>query len=94
MAKDESLTVTLPADLADRIRRAVEAGAYASPGEVVREALADWSDKRRLGEEAMDDLRRLWQDGLNSGPAKDGPAVMAALRRRYAAANGSDDQAE
>ena len=48
MSDIERLTITLPADMAAIIKRAVEGGAYASNSEVVREALRDWQLKRAL----------------------------------------------
>ncbi len=48
MADLEHLTVTLPADLADAMPGAVESGDYGSLGDVVREALQDWSLKQGL----------------------------------------------
>lgn len=38
----ERLSVSLPADLVEAVREAVESGRYASLSEVVREALRDW----------------------------------------------------
>jgi len=48
MAGIERLTVTLPADMAAVVKRAVARGDYASASEVVREALRDWKMKRAL----------------------------------------------
>ena len=46
MANLERITFTVPEDMADKVRAAVESGAYATASEVVREALRDWSDER------------------------------------------------
>lgn len=48
MSAIERLTVTMPAELAEEMRGAVEAGDYASTSEVVREAVRDWKVKRSL----------------------------------------------
>ena len=48
MAEIERLTITLPADMAAGVKRAVAEGDYASTSEVVREALRDWKMKRTL----------------------------------------------
>ncbi|MGH7080540.1 MAG: ribbon-helix-helix domain-containing protein [Acetobacteraceae bacterium] len=48
MAEIERMTITLPADMAAVVKRAVEGGDYASSSEVVREALRDWKTKRAL----------------------------------------------
>ena len=42
MSKLERITVTMPAEMAARLRAAVERGEYATTSEVVREALRDW----------------------------------------------------
>ncbi len=39
MNSDQAITVTLPADLLDRIHRKVRSGTFASPSEAVREGL-------------------------------------------------------
>ena len=43
MSKLERITVTMPAEMAARLRAAVERGEYATTSEVVREELRDWS---------------------------------------------------
>ncbi|HKM63453.1 MAG TPA: type II toxin-antitoxin system ParD family antitoxin [Acidisphaera sp.] len=48
MSDIERLTITLPAQMAADVKRAVEGGGYASSSEVVREALRDWTAKRAL----------------------------------------------
>lgn len=41
MAAIERLTITLPAEMAGLVKRAVDEGNYASTSEVIREALRD-----------------------------------------------------
>ncbi|HEY6850452.1 MAG TPA: ribbon-helix-helix protein, CopG family [Terracidiphilus sp.] len=48
MAAIERLTITLPAEMAGLVKRAVDEGNYASTSEVIREALRDWKVKREL----------------------------------------------
>jgi antitoxin ParD1/3/4 len=48
MAAIERLTITLPAEMAGLVKRAVDEGNYASTSEVIREALRDWKVKRKL----------------------------------------------
>lgn len=48
MDERERVNVTLPADLAGLVQDAVNSGQYATSGEVIREALLEWSDRRRL----------------------------------------------
>lgn len=59
MAEIERMTITLPADMATIVKRAVEGGDYASSSEVVREALRDWKMKRAL---QMNELASLKSD--------------------------------
>jgi putative addiction module CopG family antidote len=48
MAAIERLTITLPAEMAELVKGAVNDGDYASSSEVIREALRDWKMKREL----------------------------------------------
>ena len=48
MADIERLTITLPAEMAELVKGAVNDGDYASSSEVIREALRDWKMKREL----------------------------------------------
>jgi antitoxin ParD1/3/4 len=42
MSKLERITVTMPQEMAAKMRAAVETGEYATTSEIVREALRDW----------------------------------------------------
>jgi len=65
------------------VRQAVESGDYASNSEIVREALRDWKLKRALQQQEVEELRRLWQEGLHSGPSRfAGMADLKAEARR------------
>ena len=79
MANVEKLSIALTADMAATVRKAVASGDYASVSEVVREALRDWQAKRAVGQDVARELRRLWDEGLASGPAE--PLDMAAIKR-------------
>ena len=65
--------------MAAMVRQAVTSGDYASASEVVREALRDWWIKRAVDRELAEELRRLWEEGLASGPAE--PLDMAAIKQ-------------
>jgi antitoxin ParD1/3/4 len=54
--------------MARLVRSAVESGEYASHSEVVREALREWEQRRALQQQDVEQLRRLWAEGLASGP--------------------------
>lgn len=69
MANIEKISVAMPTDMLALVRRAVESGDYASTSEVIREALREWKGRRETREEAIEELRRLWREGLES-PAR------------------------
>jgi antitoxin ParD1/3/4 len=82
MANVEKLSVALTPDMVAEMRAAVEGGDYGSVSEVVREALRDWRLRRRIETLETDELRRLVQEGIDSGPGVDADAVFARLRAR------------
>jgi antitoxin ParD1/3/4 len=67
MAEIERLSIALPAPMADAVRRAVEAGEYASTSEVIRDALRLWESRRDLRERDLEIVRRRWDEGKASG---------------------------
>ena len=79
MANVEKLSIALTPDMATLVRQAVEGGDYASASEVIRDALRDWKLKRALDREMVEELRRLWQEGIDGGPAE--PLDMEAIKR-------------
>ena len=87
MANVENLGVALTPEMLAFGREAVESGAYASSSEVVREALREWKRRRALERKDVEELRRLWEEGLASGPGRhaDMAAIKAEARRRLVA---------
>ena len=85
MATIEKISVALTAEMAALVREAVASGEYASTSEVVRDALRDWKLNRVLRDLQIAELRRLWEEGLASGPSRDGEEAFAELKRRYEA---------
>lgn len=79
MANVEKLSIALTPDMATLVRQAVESGDYASASEVIRDALRDWKLKRAFDREMVEELRRLWQEGIDGGPAE--PLDMEAIKR-------------
>lgn len=79
MANVEKLSIALTPDMATLVRQAVESGDYASASEVVRDALRDWKLKRAFDREMVEELRRLWQEGIDGGLAE--PLDMEAIKR-------------
>ena len=63
----EKMSIALTPELAAAVRAAVANGEYVSSSEVVREALRDWQLRRALHQKKLEDLRRLWQEGIESG---------------------------
>lgn len=84
MAKVEKITIALSKDTLSAVRDAVASDEYASTGKVVRDALRDWKVKHRLSQIELDEIRRLVQEGADSGPGIDADLVFARLRAKYA----------
>ena len=83
MPNVEKVSIALTPEMAAAVRQAVESGDYASNSEIVREALRDWKLKRALQRQEVEELRRLWQEGLHSGPSRfAGMADLKAEARR------------
>ncbi len=86
MAGVAKVSVALTPELHELVQSAVSAGDYASTSEVIREALRDWKERRERKRESIAELRRLWDEGIASGPAEqlDIEGIKAEARRRYA----------
>ena len=67
MASIEKISVALPTDMLELVRKAVKAGDYATTSEVIREALREWKARRETRDEAITELRRLWREGMDTG---------------------------
>jgi antitoxin ParD1/3/4 len=85
MATVEKVSIALTRDMAALVRQVVESGEYASSSEVVRDALRDWKTKRELRGRQIEDLRRLWHEGIESGPGRfeSMEALLAEARCRH-----------
>src|SRR5260370_16100739 len=79
MSDIHKVSVALTGEQIAALKAAVEAGEYATTSEIVREAIRDWQFKRELRQEDLKRLRRLWNEGVASGPAK--PLDFGGLRR-------------
>jgi antitoxin ParD1/3/4 len=80
MAKVEKLSIALTSEFAADIRQAIATGEYASTSEVVRDALRAWKQIRQERQIAIEELRRLWREGNDSGQGQ--PLDAEALKRR------------
>lgn len=88
MANVEKLSVAVTPEMAAMLRQAVESGEYASASEVMREALRDWKFRRAEREKAIEELGRLWDVGMSSGPTVDGEDAFSRIRARLAIETG------
>ena len=70
MANVEKMSIALTPEMAAAVRAAVANGEYVSSSEVVREALRDWQLRRALHEKQLDEIKKLWQEGVDSGPGR------------------------
>ena len=84
MQNVEKLSIALTPEMATMVREAVRTGEYATTSEVIREALRLWKADQQARALEIEELRRLWREGIESGQAGDGPAAFARLRRRHA----------
>src|SRR5271156_2343329 len=75
----QKVSVALTGEQVAALEAAVEAGEYATTGEIVREALRDWQFKQELRRKDVERLRRLWDEGKASGPAE--PLDFGELRK-------------
>lgn len=84
MAHVEKISIALTPEMAEIVRRSVETGEYASSSDLISEALLEWHEKRGLPEDRVEELRRLWHEGLASGPGRfeTMAAIKAEARRR------------
>ena len=78
MSKLERITVTMPEEMAAKLRAAVESGEYATTSEIVREALRDWGDEQERRQAGLERLRALIAEG-EKGPFLDGETVLDEL---------------
>jgi antitoxin ParD1/3/4 len=74
-----NMNVSLPDELANFVEAKVSGGRYASPSEVVGEALRLMAKLERQEAEKLGFLRQAWQDGVDSGDA--GELDFAELKR-------------
>lgn len=85
MPNVEKMSIALTPEMAAAVRAAVASGEYVSSSEVVREALRDWQLRRALHQKEVEELGRVWQEGIDSGTdhLADMQAIKAEARRRF-----------
>jgi antitoxin ParD1/3/4 len=87
MSKIEKLSIAVTHEQAESIRQSVRAGEFASTSEAVRDALRDWREKRETRTAAIEQIRRLWDEGVASGMSehrRTAAEISADGRRRLA----------
>lgn len=67
MATVETISVVLNQEMAFVVRQSIANGEYASGNEVVLEALQEWMNKRSVRQQKFEEIRQLWQEGVESG---------------------------
>ncbi|WP_323165984.1 type II toxin-antitoxin system ParD family antitoxin [Pseudomonas bubulae] len=86
MSTAEKISIALPAEMVHLIRNAVATGEYASSSEVIRDALRDWTYKRNLRQQGVNELRDLWQEArADETPGVSADDVLDRLERKYQA---------
>lgn len=83
MSKLERITVTMPEEMAAKLRAAVEAGEYATTSEIVRETVRAWASERDRQDADNAAIRALLDKARASGriPADQ---VFARVREHVA----------
>jgi antitoxin ParD1/3/4 len=84
MSKIDKISIAITREQHEKIKAAVDRGDYASTSEVIRTALREWELKEELRRIEGERIGRLWDEGLASGPAVEGPPIMELLRAKYA----------
>lgn len=77
MGKIETVTVGLPVEAVEAVRRAVASGDYPTESDAVAAALRLWTDAQEQVRLDSEVLATLWDEGLASGPGRF--ATMDAL---------------
>jgi antitoxin ParD1/3/4 len=85
MSKIDKISIAITRKQHAKIKAAVDRGDYASTSEVIRTALREWELKEEMRRLEGERIGKLWDEGIASGPAVDGPPVMERLRAKYAA---------
>jgi antitoxin ParD1/3/4 len=84
MSNVQKVSVALTPEIVAMLKDAVDRGEYTSTSEVVREALRAWKVRRTVLEMETAELRRLWSEGIDSGPSIEAEPVFRRLRGKYA----------
>jgi antitoxin ParD1/3/4 len=83
MSKLERITVTMPAEMAAKLRAAVEEGSYATSSEIVREAVRAWVGKEDRRQAEIARIRALIAEG-EASEMLDGETVLKEFEEEVA----------
>ncbi len=83
MQQHEPVQIDVLSEMVADLRAAVAAGEFSSVSEAVQRAVEDWQAKRALAAWDVEELRRLVQDGAESGPGIEAATVFARLRASH-----------
>jgi antitoxin ParD1/3/4 len=70
MSKAEKLEIFLSPEIAAAVEEAVVGGEYESASHVISDALREWQIGRAGEGLSVEELRRLVQEGIDSGPGR------------------------
>lgn len=84
MSNVQKVSVALTPEMLAMLKEAVDSGEYTSTSEVIRDALRGWKARRTVHELEIEELRRLWNEGIASGPGHFSSIdeIKAEARRR------------
>lgn len=67
MSRLERINVTMPTEMATKLRDAVSKGEYATTSEIIREAVRDWSSERDQRESENAEIREILERARAGG---------------------------
>lgn len=79
------IEIAIDEEIAAEAEDAVAAGEFGTLEDVLRNALEAWHQQRSTTPENVERLRRLWEEGLASGPPLPGNFDLDDIKRRSAA---------
>jgi antitoxin ParD1/3/4 len=83
MTNVDKISIALPREMIESIKEAVDSGDYATTSEVIRDAVREWQYKRAVAVYGLDELRRLVQEGIDSGPSVSIEDVRNRLKAKF-----------
>ncbi len=83
MGRIDKQPIELSPEHVSLVEGAVDSGEFGSPSAVVQAALEDWKERRQNHGYTLAELRTAIQNGIDSGPGRDGPMVMTRLAAKY-----------